>query len=521
MDLDLPGDVTRGLDRLRTVDAAAAEAIGATLERVIRAADALAWARDRLGRLAQAPTETAQLQALVDEAVTLTGAPEAWALTWAEAQAGSQVRALAGRGAGRTADGSWLVPSDISRSVLGRVARERRPAWSDDAMADARFLGADSVQALALRSVGCVPIGEHGALYLHDPSTPGRFTADARSRIAALCALAAELLPRTPMVAKRSSVKPIEGLVGDTPAMRELYSSVRAFAPMPWPVLILGETGTGKEAVAHAVHDLSGNPGPFVAVNAGTIDPELAESTLFGHERGAFTGAARARGGLVVEANQGTLFLDEVGELPGPVQTKLLRLLQEGVYRRVGADEERTFDGRVVAATHRAIGQLESGFRADLYHRLSACVVRTPPLRERLGDLPALVGHLLQRSAREVGIAEPQVAPDVLPALRTRSWPGNVRELDNALKGALARVAARGDGTLVATDLTPVVTALSPPDRTWPADLVAATERFQQQRVREALSASGGNRTRAAEALGVSRQWLHRLIARWDRGGPW
>jgi len=524
MELDLPVAVTQGLDRLRSIDAGAAEAVGATLHRVLRAADALTWARDRLGRLVGAPTEVDRLQALVDEAVALTGAPEAWAMTWAEDGAGSRIRALAGTGAGRTYDGQWIVPSEISRSVLGRVADQRRPAWSDDAMADARFLGAESVQAMALRSVGCVPIGGHGALYLHDPTTPGRFSTSSRDRIASLCALAAELMPASVVSSGAApSPPPLEGLVGQAPAMQELYAAVRAFAPMPWPVLILGETGTGKEAVARAVHDLSGRRGPFVAVNGATLDPQLAESTLFGHKKGAFTGAVGSRGGLVEEAQGGTLFLDEIGELPPGVQTKLLRLLQEGTWRRVGEDQERTFDGRVVAATHQAIDQAAQGFRADLYHRLSACVVRTPALRERMSDLPALVEHLVARSAEEASVVAREAPSEVLAALRARAWPGNVRELDNVLKGALARAALREPGPLRVSDLPPPSDPPGAPDDdvVWPTSLPQATERFQQRRVRAALEAVGGNRTRAAEQLGVTRQWLHRLIARWDREGPW
>ncbi len=522
MDADLPQEVKRGLELLEGIDSSAASAIEDRLVRLLRAGRATVWARQRLPALAAASSERERLQLLVDEAVALTEAPEAWAMTWSDGYRGSRVRALVGTGAGRTADGTWVVPAEISRSVLGRVAELGHAQWSDDARSDARFLGAASVQALELRSVGCVPIGTRGALYLHDPENPGRFGPAARAQVMALCVLVGAMLPPPePEPTEAPGPTPIEGLVGSAPAMRELYASVRAFAPMPWPVLILGETGTGKEAVARAVHALSGREGPFVAVNAATLDRELAESHLFGHERGAFTGAVRARAGFVAEAGRGTLFLDEVGELPDAVQAKLLRLLQEGVYRRVGDDREHTFEGRIVAATHRAIDEAEDGFRADFYHRLSACVIRTPALRERLQDLPALVDHLLARAAAEAKVDPPQVAPDALAALRARSWPGNVRELLNVLRGALARVAARGEGPITLPDLPPSTSHGPGQDHVWPADLALATERFQQQRVRAALDAAGGNRTRAAEILGVSRQWLHRLISRWDSGGPW
>ncbi|HHO53052.1 MAG TPA: GAF domain-containing protein [Deltaproteobacteria bacterium] len=529
MDEGLPQDVTRALQRVATLDEQAASSLESVLRRVLRAADALSWARERLPALLAAETEPARLQVLIDEAVALTGAPQAWAITWATAGDLTRIRALAGHGgAGRTADGAWVTPADVSRSVLGRVARERRPAWSDDAVADARFLGAESVQAMALRSIGCVPLADRGALYLHDPDTPGRFTPSARARIAALCALLGEILP-DPEPGRRPSAPPIEplpGIVGDTPAMRETIATVRAFAPMPWPVLILGETGTGKEAIAQAIHALSPQQGPFVALNCGTVTPELAESTLFGHARGAFTGADRARGGLVEAATRGTLFLDEIGELAPGVQAKLLRLLQEGTFRRVGDDRQRRFDGRIVAATHRPVdeGGGDTPFREDLYHRLSACVIRVPPLRERLGDLATLADHLLARATDELPGAPPlALADEAHQALRHRPWPGNVRELQNVLKGGIARALARGDTTIKAMDLTPTPTrrAAPPPRSNKPTDLIGATERFQQERVRAALAEADENKTRAAELLGVSRQWLHRLIARWDRQGPW
>ncbi|MEM6926217.1 MAG: sigma-54-dependent Fis family transcriptional regulator [Myxococcota bacterium] len=523
MERDVPPEVARALDRLRALDAATTNAVEEPLQRLLRATRATVWAQQRLPALAAAATESELLQVLVDEAIAFTGAPEAWAMTWVDEGSASQVRALAGSGAGRTADGAWLVPSEISKSILGRVAEDLRPAWSDDATADARFFGAESIQAMALRSVGCIPIGSRGALYLHDPDTPGRFTTEARYNLPSLCRLVAAMLPApTPDRPAAPGPAPLAGLVGRAPAMRELYAAVRAFAPMPWPVLVLGETGTGKEAVARAVHDLSGRAGPFVAVNAANLGPELAESELFGHERGAFTGAVRAREGRLAEAGTGTLFLDEVGELPPTVQAKLLRLLQEGVFRRIGGDRDHTFAGRIVAATNQPIDQSGDRFRLDLYHRLSACVVRTPALREHPEDLPELVDHLLARVAAEADLPPPQTPPQVIAALQARAWPGNVRELLNVLRGAVALVAARGQSSLSLADLpAPADLSTTRPSDAWPAGLELATTRFQQERVRAALVAHGGNRTQAARALEVSRQWLHRLIARWNEEGSW
>ncbi|HJN74717.1 MAG TPA: sigma 54-interacting transcriptional regulator [Myxococcota bacterium] len=299
--------------------------------------------------------------------------------------------------------GNIPAPAEISKTMVGQVIEEGRPAWSDDALADARFTEAESVQAYGLRSIGCLPLGEQGVLYLHDPREPGRFPLDCRAKLTALCSLAALVLKvDTRTGDKAPQGLEVPGLVGSAPAMVELYEAVHAFAGMPWPALVLGETGTGKEAVARALHSLSDNAdGAFVALNCGAIPDELAESTLFGHVKGAFTGADRPRDGLVARAAGGTLFLDEVGELSPRAQLKLLRLLQEGTYNRVGEDRERRVRARVVAATHQPLEEDRETFRDDLYYRLAACVLNVPPLRARSQDVPALAEHLLDKALGE------------------------------------------------------------------------------------------------------------------------
>ena len=507
-----PTELAAALDRVRAWDAGLAGTLEDTFDRLFQAADALGWARDRTRALAAAGSDRAVLEVLVAEARALTGAPEVWALAWSgdPASGRTRFRALAGGGEVARTDQGTLTPETLSRSIVGRVAADRRPAWSDDAVADARFLGSHSVQALAIRSVGCVPVGEHGVLYLCDPVVPGRFSAAARARLAALGALAGAFL------GERSAAPAAEGLpglVGDAPPMLELAATVRAFAPMPWPVLILGESGTGKEAVARAIHDLSPRArAPFVALNCATVPDELAESTLFGHEKGAFTGADKPRAGILDRVGDGTLFLDEVGELSARVQPKLLRLLQEGRYERLGGERDRAFGGRVVAATHRAI-DADGGFRDDLFHRLSTCVIRVPPLRERIGDLQALADALLARALAEVpGAPALSLDRSAREALERRAWPGNVRELQNVVRAGIARAMADGSPAVSARHLGERRTLEEPA-----GDLAAATERFQQEQVRAALRACDGSMTAAAERLGVSRQWLHKLVARWER----
>jgi DNA-binding NtrC family response regulator len=298
-----------------------------------------------------------------------------------------------------------------------------------------------------------------------------------------------------------------------------MYDSIRAFSPMPWPALVLGETGSGKEGVARALHQLSPRAAkPFVAVNCGAIPETLAESTLFGHERGAFTGADRAQAGVVERVGEGTLFLDEIGELSPPIQVKLLRLLQEGTYERLGGRRTETFSGRILAATHRELdsAQTRGNFREDLYYRLAACVIHVPPLRERLSDVPLLARHLLRRSLDELpDRVRLELSEAALRGLSQRSWPGNVRELENALRGGIARAMAGGSRILDAEHLGPVPSG-SGPSAIVMGGLNKATEAFQRQRIEAALEATGGNRTQAAKQLGVSRQWLHRLMSRWD-----
>jgi DNA-binding NtrC family response regulator len=229
-----------------------------------------------------------------------------------------------------------------------------------------------------------------------------------------------------------SPAAPLRGLVGASPAMRALAGAVRRVAPLRLPVLLRGESGTGKDLVARALHDEGPRAGrPFVALNAAAISRELAESELFGHKRGAFTGAVRERRGAFREAQGGTLFLDEIGAVPLDLQAKLLRVVEEGRVRPLGAEAGVAVDVRLVAATCEPLETMvaDRRFRGDLYERLAVCVVVVPPLRDRPEDIPALARHLLASSE----LADRSVALDAVAALRAHRWPGNVRELRNVL----------------------------------------------------------------------------------------
>ena len=246
----------------------------------------------------------------------------------------------------------------------------------------------------------------------------------------------------------------VDGMIGECEGMKAVFSRIDKTAPTPATVLILGESGTGKELVARAMHARSRRAqAPFVAVNCASIPENLVESELFGHEKGAFTGAAQARRGLFEAAHQGTLFLDEIGELPLAAQARLLRVLQEGELRPVGSSRTRKVDVRLLAATHRDLQAMcaEGSFRQDLYFRLRVVEIRLPPLRDRDVDLVPLADALLARSAEAMGRTGLTLAPDVLPAMRAYDWPGNVRELANALERAV--ILHDGEGPITADEL--------------------------------------------------------------------
>ncbi|WP_141331590.1 sigma-54 dependent transcriptional regulator [Myxococcus sp. AB025B] len=245
---------------------------------------------------------------------------------------------------------------------------------------------------------------------------------------------------------------PVSGMVGGSAAMRDVFERLRKVAPSPATVLVLGESGTGKELVARALHAQSPRAdGPLISVNCAAIPEGLLESELFGHEKGAFTGALTAHAGLVEAAHGGTLFLDEVGELPAPAQARLLRMLQDGEVRRVGSTRPRKVDVRIVAATHRDLPRRvqEGAFRQDLYFRLRVVEIRLPPLRERGEDLPVLAKYLLEKACRRIGRPPATLSPESLQALMTHPWPGNVRELENALE----RAVILSEGPVITPDL--------------------------------------------------------------------
>jgi Nif-specific regulatory protein len=418
----------------------------------------------------------------------------------------------------------------LGTGVIGWVAQCGQAAIVNDVAADPRFFaGVDKKTGFETRNILCVPLRERnsviGAIEVLNTTHAQGFGSEDLALLEALAGVAATAIERTRAVARLRSVNialrneadsRYDLIEGKSASMLDAIDTLRSAAKARSTVLLLGESGVGKEVLARAVHRWSDRAdGPFIAVNCTALTAELLESELFGHERGAFTGAVTQKRGRFELAQGGTIFLDEIGDLDPKLQAKLLRALQEREFQRVGGTRDIRVDVRVIAATNRDLhhAMLEKAFREDLYYRLAVVSVRVPSLRERREDIPLLAEDLLLRFARELGKGQLSFTTDALERLSAGDWPGNVRQLSNTIE----RAAVLAKSSVIrAADLSMDGGGRStPPGPSDPLDalpLSEAVEGYKTRRVRQALAQTGGNQSRAAELLGVRQSNLSRLM---------
>ena len=411
--------------------------------------------------------------------------------------------------------------AQLSDSILARVMATREPLLVDDALADEEWSASESVVKLGLHSVLCVPLldaGEvRGLLYVGNDRVVEVFDRSSLDLAQVFAAQASLLLGQRrrfeELTQERNALRTelddmrLGSIVGTCDSMQEVFKRIRKVATTDISVLVTGETGTGKELVAREIHRCSRrSSGPFVVINCGAIPEALLESELFGHVRGAFTGAVADKRGRFQLAHGGTLFLDEIGEMPLVLQVKLLRALQERVVTPVGATRDDAVDIRVVAATNRRLDEevREGRFREDLYYRLDVVNVPLPALRERGEDIDLLARFFLGRAAKAVGRKFKGFSQAAQTAMRKYPWPGNVRELENRIRKATVLA----DGQLLGPEDLDIRTE----DLEEVLPLAEAKERFQRRYVQRVLERNGGNRTRAAKELGVDPRTVFRHL---------
>jgi len=420
----------------------------------------------------------------------------------------------------------------LSSSVVAEVLRSGQPVLVFEAPADERYGGVESVVLQHIQSIACVPLRlrarQIGAVYLDARSRRGRFTRDHLPFLAAVADQAAIAVEHARRVAalteenarlrrEAKSRHAFTEMIGQSAAMDDLFETLERVMDTDVTVLIEGESGTGKELVARALHYNGPRADrPFVALFCGSLPDELLESELFGHAKGAFTGAGAEKKGLFEAAHGGTIFLDEVGDLSPKLQTALLRVLQTGEIKRVGETTTRRVDVRVLSATNRPLADLvEDGrFREDVLYRLNTIRIEMPPLRQRRADVPLLAHHFLSRYAVGPRARVEGFTPEALDALAAHRWPGNVRELENTVERAV--VLARG--SLVGTEDLRLPAAPAAPPAPEGAVVVEAglpMAEIERRAVEATLAATEGNVSETARLLGVSRRWLQYRMKEW------
>lgn len=414
----------------------------------------------------------------------------------------------------------------ISTSVVQAVLSAGEPVLVYEAQTDPKFRETESVVLQKIQSIACVPLRlkdkQIGAIYLDSLSRRSKFTQDSLPFLTAFANQAAIAIENAKLYHAlrdenrrlRSEVQRLHGfseIIGQSPKMREVFDVLSRVVESDATVLIEGESGTGKELIARALHyNGPRKDKPFMALFCGSLPDSLLESELFGHKKGAFTGAVSDKRGLFEAADGGTFFLDEIGDLSPQIQTKLLRVLQEGEIKRVGENQIRKVDVRIVSATNKVLKDLvkQGSFREDLFYRLNTINIVLPPLRQRKTDIPLLAHHFLDKYAAKKKNHIKGFDKPALDALANYPWPGNVRELENTIERAV--VMARGE-IITAADLQ-----LPKSEPVSEIESGLTLEEVEKRLVRQTLAEQNHNISETARVLGVSRRWLHYKIKEWN-----
>ncbi len=413
--------------------------------------------------------------------------------------------------------------TELSTSVLQQVIQSGAPLLTHDAQADPRFGQSASVIYHQITSIICVPLytGDNviGVIYLDSRHDRQKFTEENLDFInifAKMAAIAVDYaqgyselyLEKQRLQSELLQKWTFNEIVGKSPRMQEVFSLMRRVMNSDISVLLEGESGTGKELVARALHyNGPRRDKPFVAQFCGNLSENLLESELFGHKKGAFTGAISDKKGLFEIADGGTFFLDEIADISPTIQAKLLRVIQEGEIRRVGDTEPRKVNTRIISATNKSLkAEVDHGkFREDLYYRLNVISVKLPALRYRAGDIPLFVRHFLKRYCEKNSLPVKKITPSAIQALANYSWPGNVRELENTIERAI--ILSEKDVIDVEDLFIPDADQLSQGPK--------SLKDHEREIVTRVLEECAGNKTKTAETLGVSLRWLHYKLSEW------
>ena len=419
-------------------------------------------------------------------------------------------------------------PVRVSRTVVERVMRERVAVLTNDIQTSETLKSAESLMAAQISSLMCVPLivveKLLGAIYLDTSDPIVRFDEAHLQLLAGIAGMAAVSLENARQIEwledensrLRSTLAIEHNMIGESPAAQEVYRFIQRVAPAKSAILICGESGTGKELAAHAIHANSPRADqPYVPINCAALTETLLESELFGHEKGAFTGAIGRKQGKLEVAHGGTVFLDEIGEMTMAMQSRLLRFLQDHRIERLGGTRAIELDVRIIAATNRNLEEMikNGTFREDLYHRLNVVKLTMPPLRDRRDDIPLLASYFTMKYANECKRSVTGITPEARALLQTYDWPGNIRELENAIERAVVLGSA---DTIGVEDLPRRVLDLADGGSQIPVNYNDAVKDAKRQIILNALAQSRGNYTEAAGVLGIHPNNLHRIIRTLD-----